>query len=150
MIKGVLLLLLGGLVVGLHLMEYAKPELMVGSRLVNWVAIPLLLGAALLLQRTTKFPADVRTDSTIKWGSLVFVIVTMVDVLLYGALMFNVLARFDSKYLASDFNSTFQAVQSRLGQSILLGIAGILLWPCIVTGVRDEARRANLVRPSSE
>lgn len=143
-VKTTLLYFLASLVVVLHLLGYAQPGLIVGSHLVNRVAIPLLFAAAILLQRTIKVPASVwKNDPVIKWGSLVLAVLSAVEVLLYAALMFNVLARFDHKYLAMDSNPAFRMLESRLGHLIAFSILGILLWPAIVIGLREEKSGEN-------
>jgi hypothetical protein len=137
-IRATLFYLLGGIVVVLHLLGYAQPGLIVGSRLVNWVAIPVLFAAAFLLQRRIRVPASVwKKDPVIKRGSLVLAVLTAIEVLLYSALMFNVLARFDPKYLAVDSNPAFRMLEPQLGDLMVFSVLGILLWPAIVTGLRD-------------
>ena len=141
-IKATLLCLLGSIVVVLHILGYAQPGLIVDSRLVNWVALPLLVAAMFLLPRTIKVPADAwKKDLVIKWGTLVLVVLGVVEVSLYAALMFNLLARFDPKYLAVDSNPAFRMLEPRLGQLLAFSVLGCALWPLIVTGLREVRNR---------
>ena len=58
-----------------------------------------------LLPRTIKaLRMAGRRTRVIKWGSLGLVTLAAVEALLYAALMFNILARFDPKYLAVESN----------------------------------------------
>ena len=133
------LYLVGSSVVVLHILGYARPDLIVGSHLVNLIAIPLLLAAMLLLPRTIKVPADAwKKDPLIKWGTLILTTLLMVETLLYVSLMFNVLARFDPKYLAIHSNPIFHMMEPRLGHLMVFSMFGAALWPLIVTGLRDE------------
>ncbi|MEQ1948338.1 MAG: hypothetical protein ABL995_14195 [Bryobacteraceae bacterium] len=136
--RGVLLVL-GATIVFLHILGYLQPNLIVGSRLVNRVAIPVLLVAALLLPRSIAVPADAwKTDPTVKWVTLVFMALGTVEVLLYAALMFNVLARFGPDYVPIDSNPTFQMLESRLGHLLVFSILGMMLSPVIVVGIRTK------------
>jgi hypothetical protein len=144
-IRATLLYLLGSIVVVLHILGYAQPGLIVSSRLVNWVAIPLLLGAMFLLPRTIKVPPDAwKKDPVIKWGSLGLALLAAVEALLYAALMFNILARFDPKYLAVDSNPAFSMLETRLGHLMVFSVLGSGLWPLIVTGLRDVRNRGGI------
>ena len=141
-IRATLLYLLGSIIVVLHILGYAQPGLIVDSRLVNWVVIPLLLAAVFLLPRTIRVPPDAwKKGPVIKWGSLILALLGAVEVLLYAALMFNVLGRFDPKYLAVDSNPTFRMLEARLGHLTAFSVLGSLLWPLIVTGLREVRNR---------
>jgi hypothetical protein len=131
----------------LHILGYAQPGLIVDSRLVNWVAIPLLLAAALLLPRKIRVPRDAwKKDPAIRWGSLVFIVLIVVETLLYSALMFNVLARFDPEYIAVDSNTAFRMLESQLGHLLVFSIFGAMLYPVIVIGLRDVRNRGKAGR----
>ena len=137
----ILLYFLGSIVIVLHILGYAQPQWIIGSRVVNRIAIPSLLAAAMFLSSKTKIPVDIwKKDRPVKLGGYCLVSLLAIETLLYAALMFNVFAGLDPKYVAEESNPTFQALESRLAHLMVFSVLGCLLWTPIVVGLREQPK----------
>ena len=92
-LRTALLHLLASSIVILHVLGYLAPELVIGSHFINVIAIPSLVTAGILLPKLVRIPGDAwKQDRFIKWGCSLFVVLALMEVLVYVALMLNVLA----------------------------------------------------------
>jgi hypothetical protein len=137
--KILLLILLGFSIVVLHLVTIAQPTLIVDSRLISRIVIPLLVFAMLVLPRKMKISqATWKRDPAYKWVSGVFLVSMALEGLLYAGLMFNLLAKFRPELIALDSNATFRMFESQVGYLIAFSILGAMLFPVILCGLRQE------------
>jgi len=138
-LRTALLHLLASSIVILHVLGYLAPELVIGSHFINVIAIPSLVTAGILLPKLVRIPGDAwKQDRFIKWGCSLFVVLALMEVLVYVALMLNVLAKLDSKYLAEDSNPIFRMSEAKFGHLILFSLLGGMLWTPIVVGLRRK------------
>jgi hypothetical protein len=126
----------------LHVLGYVRPELIVGSRLINRLVIPGLLAAVLLHPRLVQMSEDYWKDSAIRWGVLIFGTLCIIEALLNSALIvvgwdgLNELA----KYIRINSEYTIQTEESRLGHLMVFSALATGLVPIIITGLRESFR----------